>query len=295
MQLSGVHTALIMPFKDGKIDYRNLEKLIESQHKSGIDGIVIHGTTGEAPTITDSEFAESCKFVLENWRSKLFITIGVSKNSTAEVLRKIDLLKDAPGAFLITPPAYSKPSQEGIFGHFEAICKHTNIPIILYNVPGRTISDIMPATLSKLVCSFNNIIAIKDATGSLARMSEEQYALHNVNKTIALLTGDDQTIPHFLLSGGNGVISVVSNCVPTEVKQMVNFLLNNKRNDAFAIYFKIFNLTRLLFTESNPMPAKYAMHKMGFCDLEYRLPMCKPSTNLMAEIDAELKILGLIK
>lgn len=295
IRLSGVHTALIMPFKDNKIDYHQLEKLVEFQYQNSIDGIVVHGTTGEAPTMTDSEFVESCNFILQNWQKKLHITIGVSKNSTADVLRKIDLLQHAPDALLITPPAYSKPTQEGILRHFEAICKHTKIPVILYNVPGRTVSDIMPQTFANLVSGFDNIVAIKDATGSLARMSEEQYVLRNIKRPFAMITGDDQITPHFMLSGGDGVISVISNCLPRETKQMVTLLLACEKEKAYAIYFKMFNLIRLLFVESNPIPIKYIMYKMGFCDLEYRLPMCQPSTSLMADIDVELKVLNLIQ
>ena len=299
MHFKGTHTALVMPFKNGKIDYENLEKLIDFQHKNGVDGIILHGTTGEAPTVLDEEFVESSDFVLKNWANKMSITIGVSKISTAEVLKTIDSIKTKPHAFLITPPAYVKPTQDGIFYHFEAIANHTNTPIILYNVPGRTISDILPKTMLKLVEKFEHIVGMKDATGSLSRMSEEQFALwnvkHGLKRNFAMLTGDDQTTPHFVLSGGDGVISVVSNCLPGETSQMVKLLRDGKRSEAFEIYFKMFNLIRLLFVEANPMPIKYVMHKMGFCNLEYRLPMCRPSEVLLKEIDDELKILGLVQ
>jgi 4-hydroxy-tetrahydrodipicolinate synthase len=284
-----------MPFKNGEIDYESLEKIIDFQHKNGVDGIILHGTTGEAPAIKREEFIESSELILKNWATKLNITIGVSKLATDDVLQTIDLLKTKPHNFLITPPAYSKPTQDGIFYHFEAIAKHTNVPIVLYNVPGRTISDIMPKTLEKLVNQFANIVGIKDATGSLARMSEEQFVLRNTQRNFAMLTGDDQTTPHFILSGGDGVISVISNCLPKEMVQMVKFLREGKKQEAFKIYFKMFNLIRLIFVESNPIPIKYVMHKMGYCELEYRLPMCKPSASLMAEIDNELKVLNLLK
>ena len=290
-----LHTAIIMPFKNGKIDYISLEKIIEFQHKNGVDGIVLHGTTGEAPTITHSEFVESSHIVLEKWKKKMQITIGISQGSTADVIEKQNSLKIQPHFFLVTPPAYSKPSQEGIFQHFQAISKNSQVPIIVYNVPGRTISDIQPQTLLRIATEFQNVVAIKDATGSFSRFSEEQFAFHKFNRPFKFFTGDDQTMPHFLLSGGNGVISVVSNIFPKETKQLLQYCETFELKHLMEGYFKLFNLIRLLFKESNPMPVKYIMHKIGFCELEYRLPMCKPSNNLMAEIDEELIKIGLIK
>jgi 4-hydroxy-tetrahydrodipicolinate synthase len=294
-RMSEVHTALIMPFKNGKIDYANLEKLISFQHENGVDGIILHGTTGEAPTITHEEFVESSHQVLEKWKGKLHITIGISQGSTAEVLHKQNSLKIQPNFFLVTPPAYSKPSQEGIFRHFQAISQNSKTPIILYNVPGRTISDVQPQTLLRIASSCKNVVAIKDATGSFTRFSDQQFALRDFPREFKFFTGDDQTTPHFLLSGGNGVVSVVSNIIPSEFKEIVELAGNGHLAECMPKYLKYFNLIRLLFVESSPMPVKYVMHKMGFCELEFRLPMCEPSSNLMNEIDAELVKLGLIK
>jgi 4-hydroxy-tetrahydrodipicolinate synthase len=292
--IKGLHTAIIMPFTSGKIDYKKLEDIISFQRNNGVDGVILHGTTGEAPTITHEEFVESSNIVLENWSQKLHITIGISQNSTADVLKKQDSLKKKPHAFLVTPPSYSKPTQEGIFQHFEALSKNTTTPIIVYNVPGRTISDVMPNTLKRIVDNCQNVVGIKDATGSFPRFSEEQFALKDCGRNFSFLTGDDGTSIHFLLSGGHGIISVVSNILPETVKKMVNLIENNQKQEAFEVYFRIFNLIRLLFVESNPIPVKYAMYKMGFCNLEYRLPMCIPSKDLMQEIDTELKKLNLI-
>jgi 4-hydroxy-tetrahydrodipicolinate synthase len=292
--IKGLHTAIIMPFANGKIDYKKLEDIILFQYNNGVDGIILHGTTGEAPTVTHEEFVESTNIILENWSQKLHITVGISQNSTADVLKKQDSLKKQPHAFLVTPPSYSKPTQEGIFLHFDALAKNTTTPIIVYNVPGRTISDVLPDTLKRIVDSCSNVIGIKDATGSFPRFSEEQFALKDSRRNFSFLTGDDGTSIHFLLSGGNGIVSVVSNILPETVKKMINLVENNQRQEAFEVYFGIFNLIRLLFVESNPIPVKYAMYKMGFCNLEYRLPMCKPNKNLMQDIDVELKKLNLI-
>lgn len=289
----GLHTAIVMPFLNGKIDYKNLEKIIDFQHKSGVDGIVLNGTTGEAPTITDNEFVESANYVLEKWADKLHITIGISSNSAADLVKKESVLQIKPHAFLVTPPSYSKPSQEGIYRHFEALAKNTDVPIIVYNVPSRTVSDVLPETLKKLTENFKNIVGIKDATGSFPRFVAEQFLLKH-NKNFSFLTGDDPTSLHFLLSGGHGIVSVVSNIVPNLVKKMIDLTLQNKKDEAFDILFKLFNITRLMFVETNPMPVKYAMYRMGFCSLEYRLPMCEPSKNLCLEIDEELKKLNLI-
>lgn len=294
-RMSEVHTALIMPFINGKIDYTNLEKLISFQHENGVDGIILHGTTGEAPTITHEEFVESSHQVLEKWKGKLHITIGISQGSTAEVLHKQNSLKIQPDFFLVTPPAYSKPSQEGIFRHFQAISQNSKTPIILYNVPGRTISDVQPQTLLRIATECENVVAIKDATGSFSRFSDQQFALRDFPREFKFFTGDDQTTPHFLLSGGNGVVSVVSNIIPREFKEIVELAGNGNVVECMPKYLKYFNLIRLLFVESNPMPVKYVMHKMGFCELEFRLPMCEPSAGLMNEIDAELVKLDLIK
>ncbi len=290
-----LHTALVMPFKDGKIDYTNLDKLISFQHENGVDGIVLHGTTGEAPAVTHEEFVESSHRILEKWKGKLQITIGISQGSTADVLHKQNSLQIQPDFFLVTPPAYSKPTQEGIFRHFEAISKNSKTPIILYNVPGRTIADVQPHTLLRIASACKNIVAIKDATGSFARFSDQQFAFHNFESPFKFFTGDDQTTPHFILSGGNGVVSVVSNIIPREFKEIVELAGKGNLKDCMTKYMPYFNLIRLIFVESNPIPAKYVMHKMGFCELEYRLPMCEPSASLMKEIDAELANLGLVK
>ncbi len=290
-----LHTAIIMPFKDGKIDYTNLDRIIEFQYKNDIDGIILHGTTGESPTITHEEFIQSSEVVLQKWKGKLLITIGISQNSTSDVLLKQNSLKIQPDFFLVTPPSYSKPSQEGIFQHFKVIAHNSKVPILIYNVPSRTVADIQPQTLLRIASELPNIAGMKDATGSFARFSEEQYTFKNFRKPFLFLTGDDQTTPHFLMSGGHGVISVLSNIIPKEVKIICNLSATQSVILAFEHYMPFFNLIRLLFTESNPMPVKYVMYKMGFCELEYRLPMCTPSVELMKEIDEELLILGLIK
>lgn len=289
----GLHTAIIMPFKKDKIDYNSLDKIISFQCQNGADGIILHGTTGEAPTITMEEFINSSHYVLEKWSQKLKITIGISQNSTADVLIKQNALKLRPYAFLVTPPSYSKPTQEGIFRHFDAVSKNTDIPIVVYNVPSRTVTDVLPETLKRIVDNSQNVIAIKDATGNFIRFSQEQFALQN-NKNFTFLTGDDGTSIHFLLSGGHGIISVISNILPNLVKKIIELINQSRREEAFDIYFKMFNLINLLFVETNPVPVKYVMHKMGFCNLEYRLPMCEPSAKLMHEIDAELKKLNIV-
>ncbi len=289
----GLYTAIITPFSNGKINCVHLDKIISFQYENGADGIILHGTTGEAPTITFDEFVESSHYVLEKWTDKLKVIIGISQNSTADILQKQDALKLQPYAFLVTPPAYSKPTQEGIYRHFEAVAKNTSVPIIVYNVPGRTVSDVMPETLQRIVENLPNIVAIKDATGSFIRFSQEQFALQQ-HQNFSFLTGDDGTSLHFLLSGGHGVVSVVSNIIPKAVKKMIILAQENKRSEAFEVYFKIHHLINLLFVEANPMPVKYAMYKMGLCDLEYRLPMCEPSLKLTQEIDAELKKLDII-
>lgn len=291
--LGGLHTAIIMPFRKGEIDYESLDKIISFQYKNGTDGIILHGTTGEAPTITIEEFVESSHYVLEKWADKLKITIGISQNSTADVLKKQEALKLQPHAFLVTPPSYSKPTQEGIFRHFEAVSKNTNTPVVVYNVPSRTVSDVLPETLKRIVENLKNVVSVKDATGSFIRLSQEQFALRD-NKNFTFLTGDDGTALHFLLSGGHGIISVASNIIPGTVKKMIELVNQNRKEEAFEVYFQMFNLINLLFVETNPTPVKYAMHKMGFCDLEYRLPMCEPTAKLMQDIDTELKKLNII-
>ncbi|MFT4968136.1 MAG: 4-hydroxy-tetrahydrodipicolinate synthase [Candidatus Deianiraeaceae bacterium] len=293
--ITGVHTAIIMPFSSGKIDYDKLDQILTFQNNNGIDGIVLHGTTGESPTIMHEEFIESTNYVVKNWAERLHITVGVSNNSTDVVLKNCDRLTLQPHAFLVTPPSYSKPTQEGVFQHFKAIAQNTQVPIIAYNVPARTASDILPDTLLRMADELPNIVAIKDATSSFARLAQEQYLLRNIKRDFSLLTGDDITALHFLLSGGNGIISVVSNIVPAIVLKMLNLSSHGSNvKEAYDVYFQIYNLINLLFIESNPMPVKYAMYRMGLCKLEYRLPMCDPSKELMYNIDKELERLHLI-
>lgn len=291
--IEGIHTAIITPFLNGKIDYQALEKMIDFQHQSGIDGVVLHGTTGEAPSMLEEEFIESSQYILEKWKEKLHVTIGISENSTDAVLKKQALFKIQPHAFLISPPSYSKPTQEGIFQHFAKIAENLSTPIILYNVPGRTVADVLPTTLQHLVKTYKNIVAIKDATGNFSRFANEQYLVKSF-ANFSLLTGDDATFPHFLLCGGNGVVSVISNIAPKQIKEIYDLILQQRRTEAMELYFKFYTLIDLLFTETNPIPVKYAMHKMGFCHLEYRLPMCKPSENVRTAIHLELKKLNLI-
>ncbi len=284
----GAMTALITPFKYGKVDFEAYEKLIKRQIENKIDAVVPVGTTGESATLTHEEHQECIKAAVSVCKgTKVKVVAGAGSNSTREAISLAQFAEaNGADAILSVTPYYNKPSQEGLYQHFASIAKAISIPVMLYNVPGRTGADLLPQTVKRLTEDFDNIYAIKEATGSMARTVE----LLSQNPNLSVISGDDMINYPILANGGKGVISVTSNILPNEIAALVHFALNKEFDKAKSINDHLFEINRDLFCESNPIPIKAAMHIAGLLDnLEYRLPLVPPSKENMKKLENTLK------
>ncbi len=269
---SGSHVALITPmFADGQVDYPSLKRLLDYQLEHGTDGLVIMGTTGEAATIPFHEQLEVLQFVIEHVQGRCQIIAGNGSNSTAEAVEKtVALNAFAIDGFLTVTPYYNKPTQKGMLAHFKAVAAATDKPVLLYNVPGRTGVDLLPATVAELA-TVANITGIKEATGSLQRLRDLQALVGN---DFALLSGDDASACDFLLQGGHGVISVTTNIAPKAMTAMIQAARTGDADTAKKVDATLQPLHRDLFIESNPIPSKWALLRLGLISSDFaRLPL----------------------
>jgi 4-hydroxy-tetrahydrodipicolinate synthase len=269
---SGSHVALITPmFADGQVDYPSLKRLLDYQLEHGTDGLVIMGTTGEAATIPFHEQLEVLQFVIEHVQGRCQIIAGNGSNSTAEAVEKtVALNAFAIDGFLTVTPYYNKPTQKGMLAHFKAVAAATDKPVLLYNVPGRTGVDLLPATVAELA-TVANITGIKEATGSLQRLRDLQAVVGN---DFALLSGDDASACDFLLQGGHGVISVTTNIAPKAMTAMIQAARTGDADTAKKVDATLQPLHRDLFIESNPIPSKWALLRLGLISSDFaRLPL----------------------
>ena len=288
MSLTGAMVAIITPFKNGKVDALTYEKLIKREIKHGINVIVPVGTTGESATLSHDEHKECIEIAVASCKgSNVKVLAGAGSNSTHEA---IDLAKFAQqcGAdgILSVSPYYNKPSQEGLYLHYKEIAKAVDIPIMIYNVPGRTGVDILPNTVSRLFNDCENIYAIKEATGSM----ERSVHLMAKNKDLVVVSGDDAINYPILADGGKGVISVTANILPDKISELTHSAMNGDFKRAKAINDEIYDINKILFCESNPIPIKAAIYLSGLIPtLEYRLPLTKPSDENLNKIEQVLK------
>jgi 4-hydroxy-tetrahydrodipicolinate synthase len=269
---SGSLVAIITPMlADGQIDYVSLKKLLNYQVDNGTDGLVIMGTTGEAATIPFNEQLAVMQFVIDEVQGRVKIIAGNGSNSTAEAVGKTKQLDElAIDGFLTVTPYYNKPTQAGMIAHFKAVAAATDKPILLYNVPGRTGVDLQSVTVAEL-SKVPNIIGIKEATGSLTRLSELQQLCP---KDFLLLSGDDASACAFLLQGGHGVISVTTNVAPLAMSQMISAACQKDPATSQQIDLTLQGLHRDLFIESNPIPSKWALWRLGLISSDFaRLPL----------------------
>jgi 4-hydroxy-tetrahydrodipicolinate synthase len=288
---SGSFTALVTPFKNGKIDRGTFEKQIEFQAKGGTNGIVPVGTTGESPTLSHEEHHEVIEIAVSAARGTgMKVIAGTGSNSTDEALDLTAFAKrvGADGA-LIVNPYYNKPTQEGMYRHFAEIARKVELPIVLYNIPGRTGVTMANATVGRLAREFKNIVAMKEATGSLDSCSE----LCAMN--FPVLSGDDSLTLPMMAVGAAGVISVASNIVPKQIRRMVDAFKEGEAAEAREIHLRHFELIKSLFLEGNPMGVKTAMHILGRDSGEMRLPLCEVSANTRGLIKAALFNAGMIQ
>jgi 4-hydroxy-tetrahydrodipicolinate synthase len=291
---NGVWTALITPFeKDGQIDWSSFDKLIDRQIESKVTGIIINGTTGESPTITDEECLKMIKRAKSKSSGKCLIMAGTGTNNTLKSIEKTKAAEIAGADLvLLVNPYYNKPTQKGLYLHFKTIAESTNLPVMLYNIKGRTGVNLENTTLYKLASEIKNIIGVKEASGDLEQIKSVcELELDN----FTVLSGDDNLTLQIIKGyGAHGVISVASNIVPNEIVKMVELALNNKIDEATEINNKLNNLFKILFVETNPIPVKYASYKMGFCENIYRLPMCQIEDDHGELVDRVLKEMNII-
>jgi len=291
MKLRGAMTALVTPMKDGVVDYDALARLIEQQIDAGIDALVAVGTTGESPTLSHSEHIEVVRRTVAVAAGRVPVIAGAGSNSTAKAIDCSRACVDAGAdALLQVVPYYNKPTQEGMFQHFKAIADATTVPIVLYNVPGRTVSDLLPETVARLA-EHPRIVAIKEATGNMQRASQ---VLERCGDRLAVLSGDDFTAFPLYALGGHGVISVVSNVMPSEMAEMWDAAAAGDWSRARQLHYRVQPLTELLFAEPNPAPTKAALELLGTMSGELRLPLVPVTPPLRDRLAARLKEDGLL-
>ncbi len=268
--IRGTVTALITPFQDGRVDYHTLERLVERQIEAGVDALVPCGTTGESPTLRDDEHHEVIACVIRAARGRLPVIAGTGTNDTAETVRRTRLAVEAgASAALVVNPYYNRPTQAGLFAHFAEVARSASIPIVLYNIPGRTGVELSIATIAKLHEKFPRIVAVKHATGRVDDAADLMQA-----STIDVLSGDDPLTWPLMALGAVGVVSVLSNLAPRAVKRLTDAALGGDFAAAREAHRTLFPLARaLLSLETNPIPIKTAMALRGLCTEEFRLPM----------------------
>jgi 4-hydroxy-tetrahydrodipicolinate synthase len=289
----GSIVALVTPFRNGKVDEAKLRELVEFHVSHGTDGIVPCGTTGESPTLSHDEHKRVVEIVVEAARGRVQVIAGTGSNSTAEA---IDLTAHAKKAgasgALVVNPYYNKPTQEGLYRHFRAVAEAVDIPIVLYNIAGRTAVNVETDTLVRIVKDCPNVVGVKEASGSLDQMTQVHLAC---GPDFSLLSGDDNLTLPLMAVGGHGVISVIANIVPRETANMTHAALSGDWKQARELFLRLFPLSRAAFIETNPIPVKEAMAMMGMLEPEFRLPMCRMGEANRTRLRGILVQQGLVK
>jgi 4-hydroxy-tetrahydrodipicolinate synthase len=287
----GALTALITPFRDGAVDEKALRDLIEWQIQSGIDGLVPCGSTGESATLTHSEHERVIKLTIEQTRKRVPVVAGTGSNSTAEAIRLTAAAREmgADGALLISP-YYNKPTQDGIFRHYKMIAASVDLPLLVYNIPGRTASNIAPETFARLA-ELKNIAGVKEASASMDQSSD---IIHLCGERLAILSGDDALTLPLIALGAKGVISTCSNVMPREMHDLAAAALAGDFKRAREIHYRMLPLIRSLFVETNPIPVKQALAFMGKCANELRMPLVPMTAGPAEKLRLSMKDLRLL-
>lgn len=293
LDIRGCGTALVTPFsKDGTLDVDALRSLVEFQLSEGIDFLVPCGTTGEAPTLEHEEYLGVVRVVTQIARGKVPVIAGAGGNNTKKICDLVqDLQTLGVQGILSVAPYYNKPTQEGLYQHFKTIADSTDLPVILYNVPSRTSSNILPETVARLA-EISNIIGIKEASGSITHQME---VLCTVPPNFRVLSGDDAFTFPLMALGGAGVISVISNEVPRQMTKLAHLLLEGNYDEARKLNAKLLPLMQANFIETNPIPVKAALAMMGRIKEVYRLPMCSMKPENRARLEKVLAEQGLLQ
>lgn len=286
--LTGIHTALVTPFKKGEVDYNSLRKLIRFQLEGGVDGLVVCGTTAESPTLETAEKEKIFQFIKAETAGAVTLTMGTGSYDTRETIKATVRAEEmGADATLIVVPYYNRPSQRGLLGHFKSIAQMAKAPLILYNVPSRTVAKLEAETIAEL-SNVNPIIGIKEATGDVAF---GQAILQKAKPGFLLLSGDDGTFVNLCKAGGQGCISVISNILPKKTSEWCRNARTGKETD----FQKYEQLNANLYLEPNPVPVKRALKLMGIIESdEMRLPLIELDSKLEPKLVASLKEIGLI-
>jgi 4-hydroxy-tetrahydrodipicolinate synthase len=290
---TGTYTAIVTPFKsNGQLDEAALERLIKAQIKGGVDGIVPVGTTGESPTLDYEEHVRVVELAVQFAAGRCKVIAGTGGNSTSEAIYLTKAAEEVGAdASLQVAPYYNKPTQEGLYQHFKAIADATELPLILYSIPGRCGIEIAVDTVKRLAGACPNIVGIKEAGGSCDRVSQLRQALE---KHFNILSGDDSLTLPFMSVGAEGVISVASNLIPREVSHMVDYFRSGRPEAALKLHRKFYPLFKDLFIETNPIPVKAALAMQGVIEENYRLPLVRMAAKNRATLQATLKSCGVL-
>lgn len=279
----GTGVALVTPFKeDLSVDYEALKKLVNYNIENGIDYLVINGTTGESGTITEEEKQEIINVIVQTNNKRLPLVLGVGGSNTALVVKELKTRNfSGIDGILSVAPYYSKPTQEGFYQHFKAIARATDLPIILYNVPGRTAKNMDPETTLRLANDFKNIVGVKEAGNN----TQQYYALlKDKPADFSVISGDDDLALGIVLAGGSGVISVIGQAFPKQFSAMIRHGLSGNNNEGYAIHYKMMDIVDLIFEENNPAGIKSVLQELDICRNDVRLPLVKASSALSANI-----------
>jgi 4-hydroxy-tetrahydrodipicolinate synthase len=280
----GTGVALVTPFtKENEVDFPALSRIVDAVIDGGVDYLVALGTTAETPTLTKKEKLAVLQHILQHNNKRVPLVVGIGDYNTQGLL---DALQEYPidevAGILSVVPYYNKPSQEGIYQHFKTLAEATDKPIILYNVPGRTVTNILPATVVRLAEAYSNIVAIKEASGNLAQCME---LVARVPSGFSVLSGDDNLVLAQAAIGMKGVISVAANCYTADFCAMVQHALSGSMEAARTLHYKLLPQINLLFAEGNPAGVKYVLHRQGLCENVLRLPLVPASTALQQQLD----------
>jgi len=292
LTFAGAHTALVTPFKDGKLDEASLSALIEAQIQGGISGLVPVGTTGESPTLTHEEHRRVIEIAVKVADKRALVIAGTGSNATSEAVElTIEAERLGADAALVVAPYYNKPSAEGLYRHFKKIAEAVSIPIVLYSIPGRCGIEIPVAVVARLAADCPNVLAIKEAGGKVERVHQLRAALP---ASFQILSGDDGLTLPFMDAGAVGVISVASNIIPTDVEELVQSFLRGEVTKTEELHRHFADLFRDLFIEPNPVPIKTALAAKGVCHDDVRLPLCEMSESNKEILMKTLKSLHIL-
>lgn len=288
LDLTGTGVAIVTPFKkNGTVDFPALKKLVNHLINGKVEYLVVMGTTGESVTLSKEEKQEVMDCVVKENKKRVPLVLGVGGNNTSEIVKQIEKLDSKNfSAILSVSPYYNKPSQEGIYQHYKAISKASKLPIILYNVPGRTSSNISADTTLRLAKDFKNIVAIKEASGNLAQCMQ---IINGRPKNFLVISGDDNLTLPIIACGGDGVISVVANAYPKDFSDMVRAALNDDLDTARKLHYKLMDFTDLLFADGNPGGIKCALSAMKIAETFVRLPLVEPNDKVKQKIKEFVK------